>query len=432
MRAATYLHTTRRRFLRLSVGLGIAGLPNALSAQDHGPTPVELDIVASGERVRGLESFDRLLASYMTLHEVPGAALAVTKDSRLVYARGFGYGDIEKRQPVQPTSLFRIGSVAKSITSVAVLQLVERGKLALEDKILDLLNLEPHLAPGAKVDPRWRAVTVLHLLQHTGGWDRDKSPDPLGHPAVAEALNIKPPAMPQQVIRYMLGRPLDFDPGSRFAYSNFGFLVLGYLVETFGKKPYAAHVRQEVLAPLGVFNMWPAAVAEKGRRPDEVRYYDPTSPNAPYTAYLDPAVGGWLASAVDLVRFATAFDNPQRCPILSDKSIQLMFAPPAGAVGHEADGRPKLSYYGCGWYSVPVAQNGVSCPWHGGGLPGTTAVLARRFEHDGVNWAVVMNRFTSLGGEFLGNTLRNLLHDRTTKIRSWPGGDRFREFKPGR
>jgi N-acyl-D-amino-acid deacylase len=418
--------------LGLSISLGVAGFPHALAAQEDKPAPVELDIVASGARIRELDGYDHLLASFMTLHEVPGVALAVTKDSRLVYARGFGYGDVERREPVQPASLFRIGSVAKSITAVAILQLVERGKLSLSDKVLDLLNLEPHLDPRANVDPRWQEVTVLHLLQHAGGWDRDKSPDPLGHPAVAESLKIKPPATPEQVIRYMLGRPLDFDPGQRFAYSNFGYLVLGYLVRVVAKKPYEDYVRQEVLAPLGVTNMWPAAVAQNGRRPDEVRYYDPGSPGAPYAAYLDPAAGGWLASAVDLVRFATAFDRPERCPVLSAKSIRLMFAPPEGILGHEADGKAKLSYYGCGWYSVPVAHNGVNCPWHGGGLPGTTAVVARRYEHDGVNWVVLLNRFTGFEGEFLGNRLRNVLHDRTTKVRSWPTDDRFREFDPGR
>ena len=115
----------------------------------------------------------------MREHQPPGAALAVAYHGRLVYARGFGYADVEKREPVRPASLFRIASVSKPFCAATVMQLIEQGKLKMEERVFPLLKLEPHLERGARLDPRWHEITVRHCLQHTGGWNRDKSFDPM-------------------------------------------------------------------------------------------------------------------------------------------------------------------------------------------------------------------------------------------------------------
>src|SRR5262249_9005879 len=135
---------------------------------------------ATGKAHADLASFDRLMESFVEQHKVPGAALAVARHGRLIYARGFGWADVEKQEPVEPAALFRIASISKPITAVAVMQLVEQGKLGLDDKILDRVKLQPHLEPGAKFDERWNQITLRHLLQHRGGLDRDKSFDPIG------------------------------------------------------------------------------------------------------------------------------------------------------------------------------------------------------------------------------------------------------------
>src|SRR5712691_4581695 len=163
---------SRRAFLeRVVETAGVALLATHTPLQAQQPKPNEL--ATSGIDYPELASFDELMTTFAKEQQVPGAVLAVTKDSRLVYARGFGLADRQRLQAVQPTALFRIASLSKPITAVAVLQLVERTKLTLDAKVWDVLTLpEPS-------DARWKQVTILHLLQHTGGWDRDKSFDPM-------------------------------------------------------------------------------------------------------------------------------------------------------------------------------------------------------------------------------------------------------------
>ena len=103
----------------------------------------------------------------MQARNIPGGALAVVKDGRLAYTRGYGWADRENKVPAKPTSLFRIASIAKPFTAVAVLKLVEEQKLKLHARVWDLLNL-PSLVPAEKnADERWKQITVCHLLQHT-------------------------------------------------------------------------------------------------------------------------------------------------------------------------------------------------------------------------------------------------------------------------
>src|SRR5262249_39849061 len=155
----------------------------------------------------------------------------------------------DKKEAVQPTSRFRIASISKPITAVAVFRLIERGKLKLDDKVFSIVKVVPHLEPGKRPDPRLARITVRHCLQHTAGWDRSRGFDPMGAAAAeqtARALGIKLPVRPQDIIRYTLGRPLDFDPGTAFAYSNFGYCVLGRVIEAVSGESYARYVTREV------------------------------------------------------------------------------------------------------------------------------------------------------------------------------------------
>src|SRR5690349_17122371 len=104
-----------------------------------GPTPVALDVPLTGQAVPGMESFDQVVSNLMKKHKVPGGAVAVVKDGRLVYARGFGYADVENKVTVAPTALFRIASVTKPITAMAILKLVEANKLTLNQRVLPLI-----------------------------------------------------------------------------------------------------------------------------------------------------------------------------------------------------------------------------------------------------------------------------------------------------
>ena len=165
--------------------------------------------------------FDPMFTAFIREHQIPGCSVALADRGRMVYTRSFGMADTEKKQPVTESSLFRIASISKPITAVAILQLAEQGKLSLDDKVFSILKIKPHLVAGAEFDSRQEQITIRQLLQHRGGWDRDKSFDPMFQSVrFADSLGLPPPAKPQDIIRCMLGMPLDFSPGKGCAYSN--------------------------------------------------------------------------------------------------------------------------------------------------------------------------------------------------------------------
>ncbi len=383
--------------------------------------------------------FDREMQAYMEARRIPGGALAVVRGDRLVYARGYGWADREQKVPAAPQSLFRLASISKPITALAVMRLVEEGRLSLEDRAFDRVPLEP--LPGQRRDPRIGAVTVRHLLQNTGGWDRNATFDPMFRDReIARAAGVPPPPGPQAIIRYMLGRPLDFDPGTRYAYSNFGYCVLGRVVEQASGQPYAQYVREKVLAPLGITRMRVGASLPEGRAPGEVRYYmagrgldDSVFPGAPrrvpapYGSFHLEAMdahGGWIASAVDLARIAAALHRPERCPILKPGSLAEMVARPAPPPWRDEEGRPTAHYYACGWLVRPTPQRGPGAAnyWHNGSLPGTYTLLVRRW--DGLSWAVLFNLRNGSSGH-PDEEIDPALHRAADAVREWPDRDLF-------
>ena len=400
--------------------------------------PAATGIGKSDPRLAG---FDRMIRDLMKKHHVPGCALAVTDHGRLVHARGYGYADVATRQKVTPRSLFRIASISKPITAVAVLQLVQRNRLCVDGKVFEILEHKPLPNREAKADERLNSITVRHLLQHRGGWDRDKSFDAMFRSVqFADALGTAPPAGPDDVIRCMLSEPLDFDPGQRYAYSNYGYCLLGRVIEAVTGQTYEDYVTRHVLAPLGIHSMRIGKTRLEGKAQREVRYYDPAKgPSVfaedlnqqvprPYGAWHLEAMdahGGWIASAVDLARFASAFDDPSNCKLLDPETVQTMFARPDGAAGYDASGQPKETYYSCGWMNRVVANNETN-QWHTGSLPGTSTILVRR--HDHRNWVLLFNARTSPHVSHLSKTVDPLIHQAANQVEEWPDFDLFGDF----
>jgi CubicO group peptidase (beta-lactamase class C family) len=372
------------------------------------------------------------MTGFVTKHSIPGAALALTRNSRLVYARGFGHADLEAKTLVEPTSLFRIASLSKPITAAAVMLLVERKRLRLGDVVLDFLG--DFLPDKKQVDPRMNKVTVRHLLQHQAGFDSDKSFDPMFRlTQIAGELNVPAPAGQQHVIRYMMSRPLDFDPGLRYAYSNFGYCLLGRIIENVSGQSYGGYVQANVLAPIGVAGMKLGRTMLLDKAINEVQYYDEERRTGP--AIFGPRLGepvplpygtwclevmdshgGWIASAVDLVRFAAAFDEIAERKILEPASIETMFARPnSGSASGDV-------YYACGWSVRRVGFRGLNT-WHTGALPGTSTLLVRRF--DGLNWAVLFNTRSASDGQYLAGIIDGLIHVAVDQVKKFPDIDLF-------
>jgi N-acyl-D-amino-acid deacylase len=244
----------------------------------------------TGTEVPAFSALDAVMQQALARYGVKGAALAVVKDGHLLFARGYGWADAEAQIPVQPDSLFRWGSIAKTLTAAAVMRLVEDGKLDLDTPVWNILNqYSPY--NGKWGDSRLHGITVRQLLHHTGGWDRDLSGDPMNGDACVDASNATHASFPPSqdtMIRYMLAKRLDFDPGSRFAYSNFGYMLLGRVIEKISGQPYATYVREQVLDPLGLAHIQRGGSHLAGRLPGEVKYYD--YPGAPFVnSYLSAA-----------------------------------------------------------------------------------------------------------------------------------------------
>lgn len=388
-----------------------------------------------------LEPFDRLAAKLIREHHLPGLAIAVTDGGRLVHASGYGCGDLATGEGVKPTSLFRIASVSKPITAVAVLRWVDEQRLRLDDPVTQHLGMEPEFAAAESLDPRWRTIRIEQLLQHRGGWDREASFDAMFQSVrFAEQLGIASPAGARDTIRAMLTQPLDFDPGTRYAYSNFGYNLLGRVIENLSGETYEGYVRRQVLEPLGITAMRIGATRPAGRVPGEVAYYHAGETASVFAENLGAAVpkpyggwyleamdahGGWIASVVDLARFARAFDDPAACPILSQEAIASMHRRPPPDAGADAKAEQPAVYYSLGWNNRHVRDD-LYNRWHVGSLPGTTAILIRR--HDGKNFIALINTRLSPITKDLAGIVDRSLHAAAAEVEAWPTTDLFSGF----
>src|SRR5262245_5071073 len=383
---------SRRKCLVLTItlaGLGLLLLPwrapgerasaargeEKPAAKETKPTKGPGGLPLTGKGVAALAPLDAAIEKIMLRHGIPGAALAITKDGKLVHARGYGWGLYEKHEATTPETLFGLASVSKCFTALAVLKLVEEGKLRLDDKAFDLLkHLKP--PPRAPVDPRLAKVTVRQLLNHTGGWDKDKSGDPINWSLqVSLALGVRMPITEDHLIRYMRGVRLDFDPGTKAVYSNFGYVMLGQIVAKVSGQPYEQYVRAKVLKPMGIQS---ARLHDRDGRyfQGEARRYNAGLMQA-LPAYNSPwtdASGGWAASVVDLARMMTALDGSRTGkPFLGEAMMKEMLAPPPAPLKPRADG----THFGLGWDAVQKFAKGHGYS-KGDAWPGVRASVKHR------------------------------------------------------
>lgn len=390
----------RRHFLALGA---LASVPRFVSAESSPDAALE-------------EKLSGIMETYLKDRGFPGGQLAVGRGGKILLSKGFGLADRDKNLAVQPRTLFRIASVSKPLTAVATLVLVEEGRLSLDAKMLEVLQPDIFLPEGKTADARLKDITIRQLLQHTAGWNRDKSGDVMfEEDEIAEALGIPLPVRPKDVIREALGRPLDFDPGAQYSYSNFGYCVLGRIIEKLSGEAYEKFVLERVLKPAG--SEGPRLGKTLTQAEGESRYYAPGKDGReregtpvfpglpdkvpwPYGTWcletLD-AHGGWISSAEDMVRFGMSLDDiGKTSPFKKRETWDTLILPPPGAPGHDKDGKPKANSYGCG-FSLTRDGDKTSID-HSGSLPGTTTFLWKRA--DGFTWAAFFNqRSDGRGGD---------------------------------
>ena len=275
----------------------------------------------------------------------PGAyAVAAVRD-RIVLSRGFGLADLEAPRPLTVDSVVRIASLTKQFTAVATLKLIERGQLTLDGRLERLLPDCP---------PAWRPITLRQLLSQTSGVSDDL--DPL-------LKHIDDDLTPDQILAVYRDRPLDFEPGTRWRYSNLNYWIIGKLIEVASGGPYAAFVEREVLIPRMTRTRYgdnAAIIAGRahGYEADGKGGWE----NARYfSAKLGYAAGGFLSTPRDMATWYGALPD-----ILSPSALALAFTEQT-----TSDGKP--TGYGLGWRLSTL--DGVRVAHHGGSTFGFTSYV---------------------------------------------------------
>jgi CubicO group peptidase (beta-lactamase class C family) len=354
------------------------------------PRPLPADEISPSER----QQMAVVAASFMRKFDVPGLSVAIARQGRLVYENPFGESNWQSRELLTVSNLFRIASVTKPITSTAIFTLIEREKLRQHDRVFGrggILGIKFGTAPYKK----WvEEITIDHLLTHTcGGWD-NSSDDPMFENLAMDHA---------QLITWTLDtKPLKNSPGTNYAYSNFGYCVLGRVIEQISGRPYHDFVRDEILGRCGIRDMRISGSTREERFPEEVIYYGQNGEN-PYDMNITrmDSHGGWLATPRDLVLFLNHIDGFKfTANILKPETIRMMTTP-----------SPVNSGYARGW-----AVNNAPNWWHGGSLPGTTTIMVRTAS--GFCWAVLTNTRTK-GPPDIGLALDNMVWDMSHKVSAW-------------
>ncbi|RYX86403.1 class A beta-lactamase-related serine hydrolase [bacterium] len=358
---------TRRNFLTsLATTAAASALPSVLTALS------DLDVAQAAEAKLSKSEQAAIAAitkQFMQDFGVPGLSVAVTRHASLVYQGAFGTPDAKRpAEKLTANHLFRIASVTKPITSTAIFSLIESGDLELDHRIFGpggYLGDDYGKASPANV----RRITLHHLLTHTaGGWGN----------SAGDPMFSNPNMNHRQLIEWtLLNKPLQYEPGVHYEYSNFGYCVLGRIIEKFSRKSYIEAVKKSVLSRCSIRDM---RLATNEQAPNEVRYLGQNGEN-PYSPNMNisrmDSHGGWLATPTDLVRFATRVDGFETSPqILRAKSIRTMTTPTAANAN-----------YACGW-----CVNSRPNWWHNGSLPGTSTILVRTAS--GLCWAAFANTRT--------------------------------------
>jgi CubicO group peptidase (beta-lactamase class C family) len=392
---------------------------NFTAPEDH---PSSFHITNFYSEQQEFKTIEKQVKRFMKREHMIGASVAIAKEGKLVYAKGFGYADRENEVPVEPYHLFRIASVSKLVTAVGIFKLIEEGALSLDSRVFGpdgILNDSVYLKYR---DKKVENITVLNLLNHSGGWTT-RWGDPMFMPTIiARKLHKQLPVSSQDIIQFVLSKRLHFKPGTMSYYSNFGFMVLGEVIKKVSGMPYEEYIQTHVLYPQGIFDMRIGGSYLKDRYEFEVKYYEPE-----VTYYVDDyngsgkkvlrsyggndmktlgAAGGWIASSTDLLKLMLAIDDmPTVKDMLTEEDIKKMVTPVSP--GMSPLGWRRVNRYG--WFRT-------------GTLAGTSALMVRK--PDGISYTVLFNT-GNWKGPRLATDIYRMMERGIRGINEWPEYDLF-------
>lgn len=303
---------------------------------------------------------DDLVMGYAKQRQFNGTVL-VSKNGVVIHSKGYGFANFETQSPAETDTKYRLASVTKQFTAMAVMQLVEQGKISLTGTISDYLPDYPS-ATGKK-------VTVHHLLTHTSG-----IPSYTGFPGFMQK-SVRDPYQPQDFIKFFKDSSLQFTPGESFAYNNSAYFLLGVIIEKVTGKSYADVIDEQIFKPLGMKNSGYDAHARLLRkRASGYQMNGSQLVNAPYIDMTIPYAAGSLYSTVeDLFIWDTTLYTEK---LVKRSTMDKIFTPYV-----IADGRIVYSYYGYGWFlrkeQIGKSRDSVDAVEHGGGIFGFATSMFR-------------------------------------------------------
>ncbi len=355
-------------------------------------------------RQRG--EMNRISGAFRRQFSVPALSVAITRNGQFVYDEAGGMADKEHAEQVSTASLFRIASVTKPITSVTIFSLIEKGKLNLTDKVFGSSGIFGDKYGKPPYKQYVTGITVDDLLTHTsGGWPNDSTDPMFQHNGWDH----------DKLITWTIANlPLTYPPGTHWAYSNFGYCLLGRVIEQVTGQPYESYVQANILAPCAITDMRIAGNTLRQRAPNEVVYYGQYNEN-PYNMNVTrmDSHGGWIASPSSLVQFLDHVPNPNSTglgnmpSLLKPETIRIMTTP--SPVYPSTSGEA----YARGWM---VRNNGAGNWWHSGSLPGSTTIMVRTAT--GLCWAALTNTRTQPSGD-IDAALDNMMWNIARSVPQW-------------
>ncbi|MCK4919460.1 MAG: beta-lactamase family protein [Bacteroidales bacterium] len=366
---------------------------------------------------------DKLFESFIKRYNIKGASVAITKNENLIYSKGFGMANKETGQEVQPGHLFRLASVSKLITAVAIMHMVENDIISLDDKVFGhegILNDEIY---SNYQDKRYEDIRVKQLLNHTAGWSR-RNGDPLfNSDIINKRMRGSEEDDTDKLIIYELKKKLYYKPGTVYSYSNLGYAILGKIIEKKSGVAYEDYVVMNVMKPMGINDMHIGKSLYYEKFPNEVRYYEPAGSSQSLAfdgsgrmvpkSYggnnipLIGAAGGWLASSPEFAKFICSIDGFNNIPdFLDSTSVYTM-------------SNPKLAGKGLyGWRGAD--QHGTW--WRTGTFSGTSTFVLRM--ENGLNWVVLLNT-SSYKRTRIHNKLSRTIFAASYRVKEWPDYNLF-------
>ncbi|WP_294718889.1 serine hydrolase domain-containing protein [Prevotella sp.] len=353
-----------------------------------------------------LEDMENKIKRYLLRWEINGAQIAVTRNDSLLYVKGFGWADMEKKQEMQPSNIMRLASVSKLLTAVGVMRLAEVGTLKLSDHVFGPKGILNDTAfTNAIKDQRYLDITVEQLLRHKAGFTTGAGDPMFSTRYIMMQNRLTTPPDNNTLMKILLKRRLGFTPGTAKRYSNVGYTLLSMIIEKKTRMSYEDYMRRFVFEPAGCYDFHIAGSYEKDRRRNEVKYYMHKGSEPVYEynnsgrmvekCYGENDIpnlkgaGAWCASAAELSRLVASIDLlPGVKDILSKKSVEFMTRE---MPDHD---------FSIGWNFCPKGR-----PWiRTGSLSGTSALVLRY--PDGECWILITNTSTWKGHGFSNDTMR--------------------------